>query len=204
MQNFMCDLTYVGAGLPFYRPTHWEAAGRFDTTKQYAEARTAMAMVCVDGVPCGYEEDGTPVVVLVLRKDKEESDGPFAGQYWIVGGKWNWVDTFSEFIRTKAIGELFNGNFNRDELYVPEGFIGGMPIMVGWSAGENSPYGLPGVSWQCCYQVIFKNRIRKEMFKLDENHEDYVFIRPGDHLAHLHPYVRDVIQMSGWLTQKHS
>jgi hypothetical protein len=141
----------------------------------------------------------------VTRKtDKEESDGPFAGQYWIVGGKWNWVDTFSEFIRTKAIGELFNGNFNRDELYVPEGFIGGMPIMVGWSAGENSPYGLPGVSWQCCYQVIFKNRIRKEMFKLDENHEDYVFIRPGDHLAHLHPYVRDVIQMSGWLTQKHS
>ena len=185
----------------YYHPPEMEPVGRFETPKQYAEARANMAMVCVDGLPCGYTEDGTPAVALVIRADGKESDGPFRGQPWIVGGKWNGVDTFCDFIRTKAIGELFGGHYD-GEVDVPTESIGGKPIVVAWGCDTDGPYGLPAISLQFCYKVIFRKLFSSEQFSPDQNHTGHVIVRPQDNIDHLHAYVRDLIVMSGWLEQK--
>ncbi len=193
--------TDLGGGIAYYHPPQMEPVGRFDTTREYAEAREKMAMVCVDGLPCGYTENGTPAVALVIRADTEESDGPFRGQPWVVGGKWNWIDTFCDFIRKKAKAELFRGTYD-GEIEVPTESIGGKPIMVAWGRGTDGPYQLPAVSFQYCYRVILKTPFSEKNFSPDQNHTGHVIVRPQDNIDHLHAYVRDLITMSGWLEQK--
>lgn len=80
-----------------------------------------------------------------------------------------------------------------------DGPIGNQLFATGWGKNTDGPYGQQGVTIQFCYRVILSEPIRADAFRLDRRHARYLVVRAGEPRPELHPYIRDVIELSGWL-----
>jgi hypothetical protein len=172
------------------------AAARIKSAKAYATARAAIPTWCVDGLVCARLRDGTPVVALVVRAARAPGDGPFRGEPWVVGGKWDMVTPWKEFVRAKAIAELFGGT--NVPLHVRDP-IGRRLFATGWGKDGDGPFGEQGMTLQYCYQVVLDESLDRRTLRADANHSRVLLLNAGRPLPRLHPYVRDVVQLSGWL-----
>ena len=164
---------------------------------EYARARAAIPCWCLDGLPCGRTEAGEPVVILVVRGDRGPGSGPFRGEPWVVGGKWDFVTPWEEFVRAKALAELFGGQY-QGSLRV-DGPLGNQLFGTGWGPDTDGPFGGQGATLQFCYRVILSEPVRAESLLPDRDHSRFLLVHAGQSLAELHPYIRDVIELSGWL-----
>ena len=165
-------------------------------TEEYAKARETIPVWCLDGLVCAKDAKDRPVVVLVVRRDKDPSDGPFRNEAWVVGGRWDMVTPWEQFIREKAAKELFGGRRPKMEVKGP---IGAQLFATGWGRNTDGPFGRQGVTLQFCYQLILKGRLSPNQLRPDGRHSGIRIFGRGDSLSGLHPYIRDVVQMSGWL-----
>jgi hypothetical protein len=192
----------VGSGIRFYAPAGLQKATFLEPPERYAEARSAIPMFGLDGMPCGMTPEGKRAVVLLKRKRGNMSDGPFRGEPWFTGGKWDMVTPFEEFVREKTIAELYGAAIPESQLrkhvLKVEGPIGHQLFGTGWEASDG-PHGKQGVSIQYCFQVHLPMLVTETAFSLDQNHEKLLIVKEGEPLPKLHPYIRDVIEMSGWL-----
>lgn len=166
--------------------------------RDYARAQAALPTWCIDALPCGHTEDGQAAVVLVVR-GKGPGDGPFRGEPWVVGGKWDMVTPWKEFAKRRLVSELFNGR-PASEVIVAHP-IGNQLFATGWD-GADGRFGLHGVTVQLCYQAILTEPVSPELFRPDRNHSGCVVLRAGEAMPEVHPYVRDVIRLSGWLAER--
>ncbi len=191
----------MGGGVTGFLPKDWEPAGQLQP-QLYAEARAGMGMVCTDVLPAGILDDGTPVVILINRSSQGEFAGPFRGEPWVVGGKWPWSYTYAEGVLPKLEVELFGGRDMTGKIVIHDKkSIGGRQYVTGWASGEDGPLGLPGATQQPCFLAEIEGVLQLGMIRPDKDHKGYKLITPDDPLDDLHPYVRTVIQKSGWLTQ---
>ena len=166
--------------------------------EEYARARAAIATWCLDGLACGWTVDGSPVVVLVVRGDDGPAAGPFRNEPWVIGGKWDLVTPWKTFVRGKVAQELFGGVL--PAVMSVDGPLGKQLFATAWDAGPDGPFGFHGVTIQYCYKVVLAQRISPEDLRPDQHHSRYLVLHPGDDLSTLHPYVRDVVVLSGWLS----
>lgn len=166
------------------------------TAEAYAEAREAIGAWCLDGLVCGVDERGAHAVVLAVRRDGAASDGPFRGEPWVIGGRWDLVTPWEEFVVVKARAELFGG---RDVAMRAWGPIGHQLFATGWGRDADGPFGRQGVTLQYCYQLTLDAPIDPATPAPDGAHASCRILGPADDLSALHPYIRDVIQMSRWL-----
>ncbi len=195
-QQFEARLEDVGAPVRFYtyggdlqKPAHLPP-------EQYAVARAGMPMVCVDGLACGRTPDGRPAVVLIVRATEGQMAGPFRGHPWVMGGKWDWTKSMPDFVRDKVASEL---GVAKDEIQVGSP-IGNQLFGTAWAPDTDGPLGYQGVTLQFCYQVTLDTPLRDGAFRPDRDHSSYLILTAADPLPEgLHPYIKDVIQMSGWL-----
>lgn len=165
--------------------------------EEYARARAALPYWCLDGLPCGHTETGEPVVVLVVRGDHGPGDGPFRNEPWVVGGKWDFVTPWEDFVRAKTVAELFDGKYS-GSLHV-EGPLGNQLFGTGWGPNTDGPFGQQGATLQLCYRVRLSNPVMAATLRPDHDHAAILIVKRGQSLAELHPYIRDVIELSGWL-----
>lgn len=184
----------VGEALVFYTEPGQGPATRLDTARQYAEARAAIPTFCLDALVCGHTTTGTPAVVLVVRSATGESAGPFRDEPWVVGGRWDMVTPFEDFVRDKASTELFAGADPRCEITGP---LGNQLFATGWAT--DGPFGLPGVTVQYCYQLVLADPLDSLPLRDDDAHAGILVLRADEPPPHLHPYIRDVIRFSRWL-----
>jgi hypothetical protein len=184
-ENVVC---YTGPGLG--------SAARIASAEAYAKARAAIPTWCLDGLVCARTPDGAPAVVLVVRAGEAPGDGPFRREPWMVGGKWDMVTPWKKFVRTKAIAELFGGTPLPLEVRGP---IGNQLFATGWGKNGDGPFGEQGMTLQYCYQVMLRAPLERGMLRLDGNHSRPLVLTAGRPLPRLHPYIRDVIRLSGWL-----
>lgn len=164
---------------------------------EYAIGRSGIPCFCVDGVPCGRLEDGTKVIVLINRAGHTKESGPFREQLWIVGGKWDGITPFDEFLRMKARGELFGDSYD-GSIDVHPAPLGNKPFATDWSQ-EDGPNGFGGLTIQLCYMLEFQRPFAPNSFRPDKNHGHYQVVRARETLPELHPYIRDMIALTGWL-----
>lgn len=164
------------------------------TDEEYARARAVLPVFCLDGLLCARDPQG-PFVVLAVRADRGPSSGPFRGEPWVVGGRWDLRTPWEEFVRRRAAAELFGG---RDPGLDVDGPIGDQLFATSWAAGDG-PFGRPGLTLQLCYRVISRAPPSRDLLQPDDRHCGLVEVRQGDDLERYHPYVRDVIERSGWL-----
>ncbi len=184
----------VGDALVLYTVPDQGPAGRLPTARQYAEARAAIPTFCVDGLVCTRSADGVPVVVLLRRATEGEAAGPFRGEPWVVGGRWDMITPFEPFVRAKASAELLGGATPPMEVSGP---LGQQLFATGWAA--DGPFGQQGVTVQYCFQVVLDVPVEELRPRADAEHSEVVVLRGDRPLPPLHPYVRDVIELSGWL-----
>jgi len=190
------DLKEMNGPIRLYADPLQGPAERLDS-QLYAQARATIPTFCLDGLPCGHTPDGKRAIVLILRSGANPGDGPFRNQLWVVGGKWDMVSPWDAFVRQKMVGELFGGTY--DGVIDIRGAIGNQLFGTSWAKGDDGPYGHQGVTLQYCYQLVIQVPITEDSFRPDRNHSAYKIITQGDELPELHPYVRDVIEMSAWL-----
>jgi hypothetical protein len=163
---------------------------------EYARAREALPVWCLDGLVCAKDLKGLPVVVLPIRRDRDPADGPFRNEPWVVGGRWDMVTPWQRFVVEKAAKELFGGRRPAMEVKGP---IGGQLFATAWGKNTGGPFSKQGVTLQFCFQLILKARLSPDRLRVDRCHSGLRIIRRGDSLSGLHPYIRDVIEMSRWL-----
>lgn len=184
----------VGEALVFYTVQDQGTARRLPTARQYAEARAAIPTFCLDGLVCGRAADGVPVVVLLRRASGGEAAGPFGGEPWVVGGRWDMVTPFEPFVLEKASRELFGGAAPPMEVSGP---LGRQLFATGWAS--DGPYGQQGVTVQYCFELVLEGSLDVLAPRADADHSEVVIVRGDRPLPPLHPYVRDVVELSGWL-----
>lgn len=107
------------------------------------------------------------------------------------------ITPFETFVAERTIVELFDGT-SPGKLSI-EGPIGNQLFGTGWGEGDG-PFERHGVTIQFCFSVQLPVPITKDAFRLDRNHKDILILEQGKSLPSLHPYIRDVIEMSGWLS----
>lgn len=107
------------------------------------------------------------------------------------------VTPWKEFVRTKVALELLGGS-SADGLTV-DGPIGNQLFATGWGRGTDGRFGMHGVTIQFCYLVSLPSHIGKHVLRHDTNHSGCLVLTRDSSLADLHPYIRDVIELSGWL-----
>lgn len=166
--------------------------------EEYARARASIAIWCLDGLVCGRTADGRAGVVLIVRGDGGPGSGPFRNEPWVVGGKWDMVTPWKTFVQRKVAQELFGGT--RAGAVSVEGPLGNQLFATGWGAGSDAPFGFHGVTIQYCYKVVLAEPITPDALRPDQHHSRSLVLHPGDDLSALHPYIRDVIMLSGWLS----
>lgn len=169
--------------------------GPWLTDETHALARASLGAWCVDGVVCGYTKDKTPAVVLINRRADRVTDGPFKGEPWVIGGRWDNVTDFPALMEKKVRDELFSGKF--DGKMTVE-LMQEQPIMVAWGPGEG-PLGHQGFSSQYVYRVTLDIPIEPESFRPDENHDGVTILKQGSALPTLSDYVRHLLDLSKWL-----
>ncbi len=184
----------VGDALVLYTEPDQGPATRLDTARRYAEARAAIPTFCLDALVCGRTVAGTRAVVLVVRSDDGETSGPFRDEPWVVGGRWDMVTPFETFVRDKAASELFGGTEPAAEVTGP---LGNQLFATGWAT--DGPYGLPGVTVQYCYQLVLADPLDSLVLRDDDAHAGLCILTADQPLPPLHPYIRDVIRLGGWL-----
>ncbi len=162
----------------------------------YAQAREAIGAWCLDGLVCAVDDAGQRVVVLGVRRDTGAADGPFRREPWVVGGRWDLVTPWEQFIVDRARKELFGG---RAVEMTAAGPIGNQLFATGWGPNTDGPFGRQGVTLQYCYQLILQAPIAAARPEPDEGHSSVVVLKRDDDFSTLHPYIRDVIELSGWL-----
>jgi len=140
---------------------------------------------------------GKHAVVLIVRSDGDAACGPFRNEPWVIGGVWDMVSEWKEFVRLKVISELFSGNAERG--MAVDGPIGPQLFATGWGPDTDGPFGYQGVTLQYCYRVLLAATIRAEDLHPDPDHGHVKIITSAESCDDLHPYIRDVIQLSGWL-----
>jgi len=165
--------------------------------EEYARARASIATWCLDGLPCGRTADGRPAIVLIVRGDDGPGAGPFRNEPWVIGGKWDMVTPWKAFVQRKVAQELFGGALPGSASI--EGPLGNQLFATGWGAESDGPFGLRGVTVQYCYKVVLGEPIKPAELRPDAHHSRPLVLHPGDDVSALHPYVRDVIALSGWL-----
>lgn len=185
----------VSPAVRFYASGKIERAPRL-SAEVYARAREAIGAWCLDGLVCARSTRGKRVVVLAVRKVGGEAEGPFRGEPWVVGGRWDLVTPWEQFIVAKARQELFGGRAVRMSVSGP---IGNQLFATGWGRRTDGPFAMQGVTLQYCYQLTLRGVLRPAMLRPDKGHHSVVILTAEDDLASLHPYVRDVIELSGWL-----
>ena len=166
--------------------------------EEYARARASMAAWCLDGLACGRGPDGRQAIVLIVRGDDGPGAGPFRNEPWVIGGKWDLVTPWKTFVQRKVAQELFGGVLP-GAVHV-EGPLGNQLFATGWGAGSDGPFGFHGVTIQYCYKVLLTQPITPRDLRPDRDHTRYLVLQAGDDLSTLHPYVRDVVELSGWLS----
>ena len=166
--------------------------------EEYARARASIATWCLDGLACGRNPDGRPAVVLVVRGDDGPGAGPFRNEPWVIGGKWDMVTPWKVFVQRKVAQELF-GDALPGAVSV-QGPLGNQLFATGWGAESDGPFGFHGVTIQFCYKVVLTAPIIPGDLRPDDRHSRSLVLHPGDDLAALHPYIRDVVELSGWLS----
>lgn len=199
------EYEWADIGLPngrFYTSPHQGSAARLDP-EAYATARAAMPIVCLDALVCSHLDDGTRAVVLLERSDEGLADGPFRGEPWVMGGKWDMKSPLPEFMVNKVKAELF-GNTEPPSTACSmafRGFIGGDSPYVfgtGWGQGTDGPFGQQGFTVQWC-GIVHLDRIDTDSFRPDRDHSRYLIVKKGDGITDFHPYIADVIALSEWL-----
>lgn len=186
----------LGGPIRFYTSRGLQRAARLES-EEYARARSSLATFCVDGLPYGWTTEGHKAIVLAVRADSSPADGPFRNEPWVIGGKWDMVTPLPEFVHAKAQEELFDGTYDGNiAIGTP---IGNQLFATGWGAGTDGPYGLQGVTLQFCYHIKLSKLFGPDSFRPNRHHSRYLILRAGRELPPLHPYIRDIITMSGWL-----
>lgn len=166
--------------------------------EDYARAREAICAWCLDGLVCAKDDSGRRVVVLAVRGGAKPADGPFRGEPWVVGGRWDMVTPWERFVVEKARKELFGGA--PVEMAV-SGPIGGQLFATGWGKQTDGPFGRQGVTLQYCYRLVLKDALTALPLRPDAGHSSIRILSGADDLSELHPYIRDVIELSGWLSK---
>jgi hypothetical protein len=106
------------------------------------------------------------------------------------------VTPWKRFVRAKALAELFGGV---DLPLTIRGPIGPQLFATGWAAGTDDPFGQQGMTLQYCYQVVLTEPFDVGLLKPDVYHSPPLIVGVGQPLPLLHPYIRHVIRLSGWL-----
>ncbi|MCE5268409.1 MAG: hypothetical protein LLG00_11035 [Planctomycetaceae bacterium] len=132
-----------------------------------------------------------------MRSDRGDAAGPFRNEPWVIGGVWDMVTEWKEFVRLKVLGELFSNDNAKDVLI--DGPIGPQLFATGWASNGDGPFAYQGVTLQFCYRVLLSSVIRPDEFRPDSNHGKVQVITAWEACRGLHPYIRDVIHLSGWL-----
>ena len=187
----------VGPKVRFYASSSLEATVTLGSAEEYARARSAMPTWCLDGLVCGTTSDGRPAVVLVIRSGRGLESGPFRNEPWVVGGKWDMVTPWEDFVRHKVTSELFSGRFNG--AMTVDGPIGDQLFATGWGRDTDGPFGYHGVTVQFCYRVLLSTPIEEKALQPSPNHSGYIILPAEAPFPALHPYILDVIELSGWL-----
>ena len=167
--------------------------------ESFAQARSALPTWCLDGLVCGKTESGKNAVILLVRSDSGVSDGPFRNEPWVIGGKWDMVTPWKEFVRRKAAAELYGLS---DVDASVSGPIGNQLFATGFGPETDGPFGLHGITVQFCFHVVLNLPLDKETIKATGNHCGFLILTADEPLPDLHPYVRDVIELSGWLAER--
>ncbi len=161
----------------------------------HALARSVFGAWCVDGVACGYTLQNVPAVALINRRKDRSTDGPFKGEPWVIGGRWDNVTDFPLLMERKVRQELFRGAYD-GKMLVEQ--MHDLPIMVAWGPGEG-PLGHQGFSSQFVYRITLDIPFEPESFQPDEHHDGVLILKRGDALPPLSAYVRRLLEMSKWL-----
>jgi hypothetical protein len=135
--------------------------------------------------------------VLIVRGNDGPTAGPFRNEPWVIGGKWDMVTPWKAFVRAKVSQELFGGVL--PGAISVDGPLGNQLFATGWGAGTDGPFGLHGVTLQYCYRVVIAEPIRPRDLRPDRHHSRSLILQTGDDRSALHPYIQDVIALSGWL-----
>jgi hypothetical protein len=188
----------VSPSVRFYSSPGLKPAARLGTAEDYSKAREALPTWCLDGLVCVRDIHAEPFVLLAIRGDSGPEDGPFRGEPWVVGGKWDMVTPWEKFVVQKARKELFAG---RPVGMTVGGPIGGQLFATGWGKDTDGPFGRQGVTLQYCYQLVLKPTLTELPVRTDDAHRGYQLLSRAHSLSDLHPYIRDVIEMSGWLAK---
>jgi hypothetical protein len=106
------------------------------------------------------------------------------------------VTPWKTFVRAKAMAELFGGASVPLDVGGP---IGHKLFATGWGKNADGPFGEQGMTLQYCYQVVLGEPLYQRKLRPDTNHSRLLVLRAGRSLPPLHPYIRDVIRLSGWL-----
>ncbi len=196
MTRLVYEDKFVSESVRYYASSGMLPRARLGS-REYARARSAIPTWCLDGLVCGTTELGKHAVVLIVRSDKDEACGPFRNETWVIGGVWDMVTEWKEFVRLKVKGELFSGNGERG--LVVDGPIGPQLFATGWGPNTDGAFGYQGVTLQYCYRVLLTTTIRPEDFRPDSDHGQVKIITSWESCHNFHPYIRDVIELSGWL-----
>jgi len=172
----------VGEALVFYTEPGQGASRPLPSSRDYAAARAAIPTFSLDGLVCGRTADGVPAVVLLRRAAEGDAAGPFRDEPWVVGGRWDMVTPFEQFVRRCASQELLDG---ADPPMEVSGPLGPQLFATGWDS--DGPYGQQGVTVQYCFQVVLNEPLEALGPRADAAHSEVIVVRGDRPMPRLHP-----------------